>query len=144
MAKLREAQTPIVRGAVPNGSIIKDTLVVAEVTFPTGPPIHIIPATPQDSQEVAQHVTTAAPPLPPLLIAMTSADANADQGLAAVTRPSTSPHPTPPPPQLCRSPQLLSAGLPPIHSRSTTPLANLKKQLGTSEDREEAKQGRKE
>ena len=107
MAKLREAQTLIVHGAMSDGSrthIIEDTPVVAEVALPAGPQIHIVPATLQDSQEMAQHATTMAPPLPPLLIAMMSANADANQGLAAVTMPSTLPCPSPPPPQLCRSP----------------------------------------
>ena len=81
-------------------------------------PIQIIPAMPQDSQEMAQQPMILAPPLPPLLtppsvneaIAATMATALAPA--PAITVASTalavtsiaSPHPSPPHTHVCRSP----------------------------------------
>ena len=141
--------------AVPNAMADQ----VEQVPLPCGPPINIVPATPQTSQEAARHVTTVAAPLAFPCTATSLAEANIAKPVSAVgtsvsleppvivdtteTQP-LSPHPAPPPPQLCRSPCLLSSALPGLPSRSTTPQPNLKKRAGGSEDGGEAKRGRKE
>lgn len=131
----------------------------AAVATAQAPSIQVVPATPQDSQETVQHATSVAPPLPqlPVSILLADADAAAAEPTSAVSnlislqlpdpssqRLSPSPHPSPPPPQLRRSPRLLSPDPSGLRSRSTTPQPNPKKRVGTSEERAEAKRGRKE
>jgi hypothetical protein len=122
--------------------------------LPASPRINILPPTPHDSQETAQHPTFTTPPLPPLLNVPSRADADPSDVASAPTitnspipPPETRHSASPPPAQLRRSPRLLSptpSGAPSAsRSRSTTPQSNLKKRVGTSEDRGEVKRGRK-
>jgi hypothetical protein len=118
---------------------------------PTGPLIKVVPATPQDSQESVQRMTSVDVSLPRLLQHPSIPNADPVEPVTVSTSnvfvptapPSAlalhSPHPSPPP-QLRRSPRHLSPALP---SRSTTPQPNPNKRVGTSNDREEVKRGRK-
>ena len=87
------------------------------------PGIHIIPAMPQNSQEMLQQPMTVAPPLP-LLITPTSVPkamaVMAATPASAVTS-IASPHPSPPRIQVHRSPQLLSPGPSVIPSMTPPP-----------------------
>jgi hypothetical protein len=77
-------------------------------------PIQIIPATPQDSQEMMQPTTMVAPPLPPLFTAMTLTERAAAPLASGLVPPASavdiiaSPRPSPRPPQLRQSPRLLT------------------------------------
>jgi hypothetical protein len=94
------------------------------------PGIQIIPATPQDSQEMALLPMTVAPPLPPLVTPTSVAEATTATPATATAVPAAtpasavtifaSPHPSPPRTELRRSPRLLSPG--PSVIPSTTPL----------------------
>jgi hypothetical protein len=57
-----------------------------EVSLPSVPPIHIVPATPQSSQEVAHHTIPVAPPLPILRAATSLPDAEATELAPASNR----------------------------------------------------------
>jgi hypothetical protein len=131
------------------------------VAMADGPVIHIVPATPQDSQEKGEHPISTPPMLPPLHVSSSPPTANAavlasaatsivSLQLLTMTDPSSQPHlsispqHSPPPPQLHCSPRLLSPNPLGLCSRSTTPQLNPKKRVGASQDRAEAKQGRQE
>jgi hypothetical protein len=129
--------------------------VEEDVVGAIAPPINIIPATPQDSQEMPSQATLVAPPLPPLLTATSlpeqEAATPASRRSPRLQSPgpshpqlSPSPRPTPPPAHLRRSPRGHTPDPSGLHSRSTTPQPNLKKRRGTSEDRGDAKRGRME
>jgi hypothetical protein len=142
----------------PDVQLVEAEQVEAAQSLPASPRIHIVPATPHDSQETAQHATLISPPLPALLDVPSNANANADPRDVAsaptntddVTPPaletqhSSAP---PPPPQLRCSPCLLSpapTGAPSGSCSRSTTQPNLKKRVGTSEDRGEEKWGRKD
>jgi hypothetical protein len=135
--------------------------MAAAVAMADGPAIHVVPATPQDSQEKGEHPISTPPMLPPLHVSSSppAADAAVSASAAmsivslqlpAMTDPSSqpclsiSPRHSPPPPQLRRSPRLLSPNPSGLRSRSTTPQPNPKKRVGASQDRAEAKRGRQE
>jgi hypothetical protein len=157
-----------------DGPAIPDTAMAeGEVSLLSVPPIHVVPATPQSSQEVARQTIPMAPPLPILQAATSLPDAEAMESALASNRnvslspplitdtsrtslspshrPSPSParllqspRPSPPPHEpLCQLPHL-SPGPSHLVSRSNTPQPNTKKRAGTSEDRDEVKQGRKD
>ena len=100
------------------------------------PPIEIIPAMSQDSQEMVQWPTILVPPLPPLLTppsvneameatmatALAAAPAVTVASMASAVTSIASPHPSPPHTQVRRSPQLLSPG--PSIMPSMTPHLN--------------------
>jgi hypothetical protein len=141
--------------AVPLAAPSTDQHVEEDVVGAIAPPINIIPATPQDSQEMPSQATLVAPPLPPLLTATSlpeqEAATPASRRSPRLQSPgpshpqlSPSPRPTPPPAHLRRSPRGHTPDPSGLHSRSTTPQPNLKKRRGTSEDRGDAKRGRME
>jgi hypothetical protein len=137
------------------------TATAVAVAMADGPAIHVVPATPQDSQEKGEHPISTPPMLPPLhvssspptadaAVSASAATSIASLQLPAMTDPSSqsrlsiSPRHSPPPPQLRRLPRLLSPNPSGLRSRSTTPQPNPKKRVGASQDRAEAKRGRQE
>ena len=91
------------------------------------PGIYIIPAMPQDSQEMPQRPMTVAPPLPPLITPTSVPEATAVTAAtpASAVTSIASPHPSPPRTQVRRSPRLRSPGPSVIPSTNPPPQPQL-------------------